>query len=181
MKRSLALSIRTLLSAAFAAVYLFCGAVVAAQTPAYDFNDSHFHLTNNIQEGPDIRDFLNMMSDKAGRVAVFGVPLRQEWSYRVDGERAPTYYLHSDTPLYYYSFTDAWIAMAYKSLTKEQQARFDPMITASIRRTCTPPTTSGACCKHFRGCSAASANSLFTGNLSPPRLPARWPAWKTLR
>jgi len=49
--------------------------VAAAQTPAYDFNDSHFHLTNNIQEGPDIRDFLSMMSDKAGRVAVFGVPL----------------------------------------------------------------------------------------------------------
>ena len=129
MERSLALSIRTLLSAAFAAVYLFCGAVAAAQTPAYDFNDSHFHLTNNIQEGPDIHDFLNMMSNKAGRVAVFGVPLQQEWSYRVDGERAPTYYLHSDAPLYYYSFTDAWIAMAYKSLTKEQQARFDPMIT----------------------------------------------------
>src|SRR5215472_9041277 len=129
MERSLALSIRTLLSAAFAAVYLFCGAVAAAQTPAYDFNDSHFHLTNNIQEGPDIHDFLNMMSNKAGRVAVFGVPLQQEWSYRVDGERAPTYYLHSDAPLYYYSFTDAWIAMAYKSLTKEEQARFDPMIT----------------------------------------------------
>ena len=57
MERSLALSIRTLLSAAFAAAYLFCDAVAAAQTPAYDFNDSHFHLTNNIQEGPDIRDF----------------------------------------------------------------------------------------------------------------------------
>jgi hypothetical protein len=78
MKRSLALSIRTLLSLAFAAVYLFCGAVAAAQTRAYDFNDSHFHLTNNIQEGPDIRDFLNMMSDKAGRVAVSGVPLQPD-------------------------------------------------------------------------------------------------------
>jgi hypothetical protein len=86
-------------------------------------------LTNNIQEGPDIHDFLNMMDDKAGRVAVFGVPLQQEWSYGVDGDRAPTYYLHSDAPLYYYSFTDAWIAIAYKSLTKEQQGRFDPMIT----------------------------------------------------
>jgi hypothetical protein len=31
--------------------------------------------------------------------------------------------LQSDAPLYYYSFTDASIAMAYKSLTKEQQAR----------------------------------------------------------
>ena len=42
---------------------------------------------------------------------------------------APTYYLNSDAPLYYYSFTDAWIATAYKSLSKEEQARFDPMIT----------------------------------------------------
>jgi predicted TIM-barrel fold metal-dependent hydrolase len=86
-------------------------------------------LTNNIQEGPSIRDFLNMMGTKAGRVALFGVPLQQQWSYRVDGNRAPTYYLHSDAPLYYYSFTDASIAMAYRSLSKEQQARFDPMIT----------------------------------------------------
>ena len=41
----------------------------------------------------------------------------------------PTYYLASDDPLYYYSFTDAYIAMAFKSLSKENQARFDPMIT----------------------------------------------------
>jgi hypothetical protein len=100
-----------------------------SQTNNYEFNDSHFHLTNNIQKGPTIHDFLNMMGNKAGRVALFGIPLQQQWSYRVDGDRAPTYYLHSDAPLYYYSFTDAWIAMAYKSLTKEQQARFDPMIT----------------------------------------------------
>jgi hypothetical protein len=112
------------------AVLLLIGVAPAhAQTSNYQFNDSHFHLTNNVQEGPSIRDFLNMMGSKAGRVALFGIPLQQQWSYRVDGDRAPTYYLHSDAPLYYYSFTDAWIAMAYKSLTKEQQARFDPMIT----------------------------------------------------
>jgi len=70
-----------------------------------------------------------MMGNKVGRATVFGVPLQQEWLYGVDGNRAPAYYLHSDAPLYYYSFTDAWIAMAYKSLPKEQQARFDPMIT----------------------------------------------------
>jgi len=99
------------------------------QTLGYEFNDSHFHLTNNIQQGPTIRDFLQMMGDKAGRVALFGIPLQQQWSYRIDGDRAPGYYLHSDAPLYYYSFTDAWIAMAYKSLSKDQQARFDPMIT----------------------------------------------------
>ena len=119
----------SMFTGSIAALWLFSVAPARAQTSNFEFNDSHFHLTNNVQEGPSIRDFLNMMGTKAGRVAVFGVPLQQEWSYRVDGDRAPTYYLHSDAPLYYYSFTDAWIAMAYKSLTKEQQGRFDPMIT----------------------------------------------------
>jgi hypothetical protein len=100
-----------------------------AQTNAPEFNDSHFHLTNYIQEGTNIQDFLNIMGSKVGRVALFGIPLQQEWSYRVDGQNAPKYYLNSDAPLYYYSFTDAWIAMAYKSLPKDQQARLDPMIT----------------------------------------------------
>jgi hypothetical protein len=105
--------------------------VISAHTQIsnYEFNDSHFHLTNNVQQGPNIHDFLNMMGNKAGRVALFGIPVQQQWSFRVDGDHAPTYYLHSDAPLYYYSFTDAWIAMEYKSLTREQQARFDPMIT----------------------------------------------------
>src|SRR5678815_5814985 len=100
-----------------------------AQTGTYELNDSHFHLTNYIQEGTNIQDFLKIMGNKVGRVALFGIPLQQQWSSRVDGDHAPTYYLNTDAPLYYYSFTDAWIAMAYKSLTKEQQARFDPMIT----------------------------------------------------
>jgi Amidohydrolase len=120
---------RSLLVGAIAALSLFNGAPGWSQSSSYEFNDSHFHLTNNIQEGPGIHEFLDMMGNKAGRVALFGVPLQQEWSYRVDGDRAPSYYLHSDAPLYYYSFTDAAIAMAYKSLTREQQARFDPMIT----------------------------------------------------
>ena len=99
------------------------------QTSGFEFNDSHFHLTNYIQEGTDIRDFLKIMGNKTGRVALFGIPLQQQWSYRVDGDRAPKYYLDTDAPLYYYSFTDAWIAMAYRSLQPDQQARFDPMIT----------------------------------------------------
>jgi hypothetical protein len=94
-----------------------------------EVNDSHFHLTNYVQEGIDIHKFLEIMGTKVGHVALFGIPLQQQWSYRNSGDRAPTYYLQSDSPLYYYSFTDAWIAMAYKSLTKEQQARLDPMIT----------------------------------------------------
>jgi hypothetical protein len=97
--------------------------------PEAEFNDGHFHLTNYIQEGTNIRDFLKIMGTKVGRSALFGIPLQQQWSYRVDGDRAPTYYLQSDAPVYYYSFTDAWIATAYKSLPKDQQNRFDPMIT----------------------------------------------------
>jgi hypothetical protein len=94
-----------------------------------ELNDVHFHLTNYIQQGTDIHDFLKIMGTKVGRVALFGVPLQQEWSYQNSGDFAPTYYLQTDAPLYYYSFTDAYIAMAYRSLSKEQQARFDPMIT----------------------------------------------------
>jgi len=101
----------------------------ASHTVPYELNDSHFHLTNYIQQGTDIHDFLNIMGAKVGRVAIFGIPLQQQWSYQNSGDFAPTYYLQSDAPLYYYSFTDAYIAMAYKSLSKEEQARFDPMIT----------------------------------------------------
>jgi len=100
-----------------------------AATTTYELNDSHFHLTNYVQEGTDIHKFLEIMGTKVGRVALFGIPLQQQWSYGNTGDFAPTYYLQSDAPLYYYSFTDAYIAMAYKSLTPEQQARFDPMIT----------------------------------------------------
>jgi len=95
----------------------------------YQFNDSHLHLTNYIQEGTDIHQFVTLMGNTVGRVAIFGIPLQQQWSFRIDADRAPTYYLNSDAHLYYYSFTDAWIAMAYRSLPNEQQARLDPMIT----------------------------------------------------
>jgi hypothetical protein len=119
------------MTAAISVVLLVTSYGVRAQTATdqYLFNDSHFHLTNYIQEGIDIHDFLKIMGNKAGRVALFGIPLQQQWSYRVDEDRSPTYYLNSDAPLYYYSFTDAWIAQSYKSLSKEEQARFDPMIT----------------------------------------------------
>lgn len=100
-----------------------------SQHGPYELNDIHFHLTNYIQEGTDIHDFLRIMGTKVGRVALFGIPLQQEWSYQNSGDFAPTYYLQTDAPLYYYSFTDAYIAMAYRSLSKEQQDRFDPMIT----------------------------------------------------
>jgi len=117
-------------SGSFISLVLWCGLAAAQSQPDQpELNDVHFHLTNYIQEGTDIHDFLKIMGSKVGRVALFGIPLQQEWSYQNSGDFAPTYYLQTDAPLYYYSFTDAYIAMAYRSLSKEERARFDPMIT----------------------------------------------------
>src|SRR5438045_9316681 len=86
-------------------------------------NDVHFHLTNYAQEGTDIHDFLKIMGTRVGRVALFGIPLQQMWDKNNTGDFAPTYYLASDAPLYYYSFTAALIAMTYRSLSPADRAR----------------------------------------------------------
>jgi predicted TIM-barrel fold metal-dependent hydrolase len=95
----------------------------------YLFNDAHFHLTNYIQEGLTVRQYLAIMSDKVKRSTLFGIPLQQTWFYANSGDFAPKYYLDTDAPLYYYSFTDAMIAEAYQSLPAKDRDRFDPMIT----------------------------------------------------
>ncbi len=82
---------------------------VQALESEYEFNDAHFHLTNYIQESTPIREFLKIMGNTTGRSVLFGIPLLQQWSYRVSGDNASTYYLHTDAPLYYYSFTDAHV------------------------------------------------------------------------
>jgi len=115
--------------ALFACILLAFATGPLAGEPDYLFNDAHFHMTNYVQEGPSIGQVLEMMDGKIGRVALFGIPLQQLWSHRVSGEDAPKYYLDTDTELYYYSFTDAFIAMSYRSLSPEEQKRFDPMIT----------------------------------------------------
>lgn len=101
----------------------------ATRPVTYEWDDSHFHLTNYVQEGTDLREFLRLMGTHVGRSTLFGIPLQQTWAYDNSGNFAPTYYLQTDAPLYYYSFTDAFIAMAWRSLPPEQRARFDPMIT----------------------------------------------------
>src|SRR5262245_5929395 len=115
-----------------AAIWAFgpaAGGAAPPPTDTFEVNDSHFHLTNYVQEGTNIHDYLSIMGTKVGRTAIFGIPLQQQWAYGNTGDFAPTYYLQSDAPLYYYSFTDAFIAMAYRSLSPADQARFDPMIT----------------------------------------------------
>jgi hypothetical protein len=111
------------------ALGLAAGRPASPISDTYEVNDSHLHLTNYVQEGTNIRDFLKIMGDKVGRSVLFGIPLQQMWASDNTGKFAPTYYLQTDAPLYYYSFTDAFIANAYLSLPPNQRARFDPMIT----------------------------------------------------
>lgn len=117
----------------FCLVLLFqCQSTFAQENRAgnqYLFNDSHFHLTNYIQEGISTQKLLELMGNNVERSTLFGIPLQQHWSYANSGDFAPDYYLETDAPLYYYAFTDAHIAMEYLSLSKKQQARLDPMIT----------------------------------------------------
>jgi hypothetical protein len=119
--------------AIFSVLFLFSASPYSQKDDLYDnceFYDSHYHITNYIQKGPDIHFHLkNIMGDKVGRTTFFGLPLQQMWSYMNSGDDAPTYYLETDAPLYYYSFTDAYIAMQYLSLTDKEKERFDPMIT----------------------------------------------------
>ena len=93
------------------------------------FNDVHFHLLNYVQRGITAQRYLEIVGDRVGRVAMFGIPLQQKWDYFISGERAPDYYLLSDAALYYYSFVDAAIATQYLSLSNAQRSRVDPMIT----------------------------------------------------
>ncbi|MFN8854465.1 MAG: amidohydrolase, partial [Planctomycetaceae bacterium] len=68
------------------------------------FHDSHFHLSNYVHEGISTRRMLEVMGDKVGRVALFGIPLTQKWDYFLNGKRRPGYYLESTSEMYYYSF-----------------------------------------------------------------------------
>jgi hypothetical protein len=68
----------------------------------------------------NVRTNVQIMGARVRRSTLFGIPLQQQWSYANSGNFAPTYYLHSDAPLYYYSFTDAFLAMAYRSLSKDE-------------------------------------------------------------
>src|SRR5688500_15973073 len=109
---------------------LLIPAVSDAQVPAGAVvHDAHFHLTNYVQEGTDLRAFIKIMGTKVGRSTLFGIPLQQQWSAGNSGDFAPTYYLQTDAPLYYYSFTDAYIASVYRALPERDRARLDPMIT----------------------------------------------------
>lgn len=113
-----------------AAVLLAHGAPASPQPPARpDFHDAHYHPTDYIQQETELPEFLGMMGDRVGRVALMGIPLQQKWDWFESGDRPPDYYLRSDAALYYYPFVDAMVAEAVRALPPDQRERFDPMIT----------------------------------------------------
>jgi hypothetical protein len=81
-----------------------------------------FHLTNYIQQGIDVRDVpadhghARRPLDAVRHPAAAAVVVRQLRTF------APTYYLQSDAPLYYYSFTDAYIATVYRRCAEQARA-----------------------------------------------------------
>src|SRR5262245_53061123 len=119
--RTIALLAASIIGAAVLVIVLMRPMDAQGPAAANTFDDSHFHLTNYIQQGIDAHQFLQIMGNRVGRSTLFGIPLQQQWSYANSGDFAPTYYLHRDAPLYYYSFTDAYIASMYKSLTPAEQ------------------------------------------------------------
>lgn len=102
-------------------------AMMRVQPPAYEFNDAHLYLADHLQPRASLRQFLELLGARPGRAALIAIadpaPSLRVETKRTDGDP------RQDDPPPYDSFTDAWIATAYKSLTTEQQARFDPMIT----------------------------------------------------
>src|SRR5436190_4775594 len=74
--------------------------LAASEANTFELNDSHLHLTNFVQEGTKISDFVNIMGTTVGRAAVFGIPLQQQWDHGSTGDFAPTSYLQTDAPLY---------------------------------------------------------------------------------
>lgn len=94
----------------------------------YLLHDIHFHLTNYVHEGISAPKLLELMGDKVGRVAFFGLPLSQKWDFFLTGQRRPGYYLESDSEMYYYSFIDAMTAAEYLRLPEKDRKRFDPFI-----------------------------------------------------
>ena len=89
--------------------------------------DVHLHTRNYIQQGITLGETYPILrAQGVKRAAVFGIPLQQRWD--METGVSPSYYLHDDQSLYYYSAIDAIIAAEYLSLKGHQKKMFDPMI-----------------------------------------------------
>ena len=119
MKRSRFLASRMVRSPFVITLVVWCNLAAAHSRPDQpELNDVHFHLTT-IQEGTDIHDFLKIISTR------LGASLAESSSTGMvlpEFGRLCASLLSSDrAPLYYY-FSRAYIAMAYRSLSRGRGA-----------------------------------------------------------
>lgn len=94
---------------------------------SFSIADVHLHTRNYIQKGITLDETHSILAQKnVKRAAVFGIPLQQRWD--METGVSPSYYLHDDQSLYYYSAIDALIASEYQKLDTKKKEMFDPMI-----------------------------------------------------
>jgi hypothetical protein len=93
----------------------------------YEMIDGHLHAVNFIQETPGGEALIDCM-DRAnvGKAVIFGLPVSKMWA--AWDREAPDYYLASDSPCYYYAYTDVIVAEMVRSLPQVQQDRLYPLI-----------------------------------------------------
>jgi hypothetical protein len=91
-------------------------AAVTAAAEGYDFNDTHFHLTNYIQEGIDHSRLPADHGHARRPVHALRHSPAADVGYQKSGDFRADVLPADDAPLYYYSFTDAYIASVYRSL-----------------------------------------------------------------
>jgi Amidohydrolase len=103
------------------------GSLTPLKGSKYKLIDGHLHVVNFIQETPGGESLLDAM-DRAniGKAVIFGLPVSKMWtSYDREG---PDYYLASDSPCYYYAYTDVIVAEMVRALPMERQDRLYPLI-----------------------------------------------------
>ena len=144
----------------------------------YDFDDSHFHLTNYIQEGTDVRDFLRIMGTQGRPVHAVRHPAAADLvATRTPAtSRRPTTCRPTRRSTTTRSPTPSSRWRTARS-SPEQQARFDPMITGfnpggHVRRGPHPPRAA----RPSPASSPGSASSPSTRSSCRRRWRARWRA-----
>ncbi|MFY2763863.1 amidohydrolase family protein [Arenimonas sp. MALMAid1274] len=94
----------------------------------YTWADAHLHYVDFFQETDGMPALLRSMDAGGVRSAVLmGMPVAKKW--HEDAPKRPRYYQGDDSPLYWYSATDAFVAEAVLALPEDQRARFHPFLS----------------------------------------------------
>jgi len=111
----------------FCAVFLSVAQAFEGKEARYAIVDNHLHFFNFIQRTDGFENLIKAM-DEAGvqKSVLFGMPLAKMWTEADPFQ--PTYYLDTDSRLYYYSATDFILAHELLRQPSKVQDRFFPFI-----------------------------------------------------